>query len=190
MKKSTGTFQGGEDINRPLGEEDEVLLWAYIDGDLPVSEKIAIEKLVTQNNSWALRYKEFFELHRLLHASEMEAPSLRFSKNVMEEIGASKVATAVKDYIDKRLIWCISGALLILIIGLFCYGMLVASGSKTGSYEYMGSYLKEINYSAVFDRDFIHIFMMLNVMGALVLADRFLGRDALSRRKDDAHLEH
>jgi hypothetical protein len=187
MKKTTGTFEGDEDINRPLGEEDEVVLWAYIDGNLPASEKIAVEKLVAENKAWASRYNEFSELHRLLQVSEMEVPSLRFTKNVMEAIGLPEGAPRVKQYIDKRLIWCISGALGVLLIGLFCYGLLVAGESETTSYQYIGTYLKEINYSAFFDRDFIHIFMMLNVLGSLVLADRFLGRNTLSGRKGDTH---
>jgi hypothetical protein len=192
MEKTTETYSGGEDINRPLGEADEAVLWAYIDGSLQGSEKIVIEKRVIETKAWASRYKDFLELHQLLQASEMEAPSLRFTKNVMEEIAISEVAPAAKEYINKRFIWCVSGALFILIIGLFCYGMLVAGRSETNSYQYSGTFLKEINYRALFDRDYVHIFMMLNVIGALVLADRFLGSgiNKLFRLNDDAHVHH
>ena len=61
-------------------------LWEYIDGLSSPEERISIEKLLDTNQEWKETYDELLEVHRLVHSSALEEPSLRFTRNVMEEI--------------------------------------------------------------------------------------------------------
>jgi len=110
--------------NAPLRSDDmEARLWDYIDGISEASEKALIEKLVNDNAEWRSRYKELLELHQLVQSSELEEPSMRFTKNVMEEISRLHIAPAAKSYINKRVIWGIGGTFLAMIVGFLIYAV-------------------------------------------------------------------
>ena len=64
---------------------------------------------------------ELLHTHQLLNSSELEAPSMRFTKNVMEEISRYHVAPATKSYINKNIIRGIGAFFLTMIAGLFVY---------------------------------------------------------------------
>ncbi len=57
----------------------------------------------------------------MLRKEELEMPSLRFTKNVMEEIAQYQVAPATKNYINKNVIRGIFAFFLIMISGLLIY---------------------------------------------------------------------
>ena len=82
----------------------EKQLWDYIDGLSSPEEKTSIEKLLQSNIEWKNKYHELLEVQELLRSSEMEQPSMRFTKNVMEEIAKFHIAPATKNYINKRII--------------------------------------------------------------------------------------
>ena len=64
----------------------EQQLWSYIDGLSSAEERSAIQKMIETNLEWKNKYHELIEMHQLLNAVELEQPSMRFTKNVMEEI--------------------------------------------------------------------------------------------------------
>lgn len=88
-----------------MNHDMEERLWGYIDGTAPAAEKTVIEKLLATDATWKDKYSELLEVNQLLQASEMEAPSMRFSKNVMEEIAKYHIAPATKSYINNKIIW-------------------------------------------------------------------------------------
>ena len=48
-------------------------------------------------------------VHQLMTGSELEAPSMRFTVNVMDEIAHYQIAPATKSYINKNIIRGIGG---------------------------------------------------------------------------------
>ena len=74
----------------------EESLWNFIDGTISASEKIVVEKLLQTDADWKAKYGELLQVNELLQSSELEAPSLRFSKNVMEQISKLHIAPATK----------------------------------------------------------------------------------------------
>ena len=100
----------------------ESRLWDYIDGRNSMAEKSTIEKLLESNHEWKTKYHELQEVHQLLQSSELEQPSLRFTKNVMEEISRLYIAPATKTYINKKIIWGIASFFFITIFGFLIYG--------------------------------------------------------------------
>ncbi len=83
-------------------------MWEYIDGQSSIEEESAIEKLIETNLQWKKKYHELIEIHQLVQSSALEEPSLRFTKNVMEEIAKYHIAPATKTYINKKIIWGIA----------------------------------------------------------------------------------
>ena len=70
------------ETQKPMEER----LWDFIDGRSAASEKSFIEKILETDIEWKAKYHELLEAHRLFQTTELEEPSMRFTKNVMEEI--------------------------------------------------------------------------------------------------------
>src|SRR6478752_4876567 len=97
-------------------------LWEFIDGQSSIEEASAIEKLIETNKQWKEKYHELLELHQLVQSSALEEPSLRFTKNVMEEIAKYQIAPAAKTYINNKIIWGIGIFFISLFVGFLIYG--------------------------------------------------------------------
>src|SRR5215510_11884699 len=111
------------DQNSPLGAGGiEKQLWDYIDGLSSGEERTSIERLLQTNLEWKNKYQELLEVQQLLKSSELEQPSMRFTKNVMEEIAKFHIAPATKNYINNRIIWGIGAFFITLIVGFLIYG--------------------------------------------------------------------
>ena len=171
------------DISTPVSNtgdgEIESRLWEYIDGLSTATERTVVESLIQSHLEWKQKYRELLEVHQLMHASELESPSMRFTKNVMEEITKHQIAPAAKTYIDKRVIWGIAIFFFTMIAGLLVYGFgQINWSSSDGSIDKYIS-LDKIDYSKFFNNTFMNVFMMMNVILGLVLLDRWLA----NRRK-------
>ena len=154
----------------------EQQLWAYIDGISTNEERSVVEKLLQNNFEWKNKYHELLEVNNLIRSSELEQPSMRFTKNVMEKIAQYHIAPATKNYINKKIIWGIAGFFFTLIAVFLIYGFSqVEWTSGTDSkYSIDLSRLSQVDYSKIFNNNFVNGFMMLNVLLGLVLLDRVL----------------
>ena len=153
----------------------EARLWEYIDGFTSGEERSVIQKLIDENTEWKTKYQELLELHQSINLVELEQPSLRFTKNVMDEIAKHHIAPAAKTYINKYIIWGIGIFFITVIVGFLVYGFAqvdwtAASDSKST----LGVDLNKIDYGRMFNNNFVNMFMMLNVVLGLFLLDRFL----------------
>ena len=154
----------------------EQQLWAYIDGISSNEERSVVEKLLHSNFEWKNKYHELLEIHQLINTAELEQPSLRFTKNVMEKIAQYHIAPATKNYINKKIIWGIAGFFFTLIGVFLIYGFSqVEWTSATNSKPAIDlSQLSQVDYSKIFNNNFVNGFMMINVLLGLVLLDRVL----------------
>ena len=159
-------------------------LWDYIDGISSPAERSAIDELLAANLEWQQKYRELLNVHQLLNASELDAPSMRFTKNVMEEIARHHVAPATKTYINKNVIRGIGAFFLTLIVGLVTYILSQFKWSATGN----GSFfvpksanlnlerLNNVNVSKAFNSTYITVFMLIAVVMGFMLLDMYLQR--------------
>ena len=154
----------------------EQQLWAYIDGISSYEEKTSIEKMLQSNLEWKNKYHELIEIHQLMNSAELEHPSMRFTKNVMEEIAKLHIAPATKNYINKKIIWGIAGFFFTLIAVFLIYGFSQVEWTSASDSKYSVdlSRLSQVDYSKVFNNNFVNAFMMVNVLLGLVLLDRVL----------------
>lgn len=167
----------------PNYQDIEERLWNYIDGTSAATEKSAVEQLLQSNAEWKSKYHELLEVNKLLQSSELEQPSMRFTKNVMEEIAKLHIAPATKTYINKRIIWGIGIFFITLIIGFIVYGIGLINWSEPGNTT-ISDNLNKVNFSKIFSNTYVNVFMMINVVLGLFLLDRYLANKRKQFREE------
>ncbi len=161
----------------------EERLWNFIDGTVSADEKTVIEQLLQQDAEWKSKYSELLQVNELLRSSELEAPSLRFTRNVMEEISKLHIAPATRSYINKKIIWGIGFFFIAMFIGFLIYGfgqMVFTTGEESRISKEIGKF----DISKFFNNNWINAFMMINVVIGLVLLDNYLGNKRKAFRKE------
>ena len=173
--------------NSPFGEGDEQRLWDYIDGLSSPSEKSVIDELIEANGEWKAKYHELLEVHQLMQSSELEEPSMRFTKNVMERIAQVQVAPATRNYINRNVIRGIMAFFFILIAGIIVY--LVGKTQWTGSASdtFLSSHRlnpDKLNWARTLGSLPVNVFILVNVVLGLFLLDKYLQQKKKSRHED------
>jgi hypothetical protein len=176
----------------------EERLWDYIDGLSSPAEQSAIQSLIAENIEWRQKYKELLNMHQLVDATELEAPSMRFTKNVMEEIARYQVAPATKSYINKNIIRNISAFFLALIAGsltliagflVYCLRQFKWSSGNSPSlppgYDLnkFNTRIEKFDWGKVFNSAYTSIFMLVLVILGLVMLDMYLQRKKQKRHE-------
>ena len=151
----------------------EQQLWEYIDGISSDEKRTTIEKMLQSNLEWKNKYHELLELQQLLNTTELEQPSMRFTKNVMEKIAQYHIAPAAKNYINKKIIWGIAGFFLTLIGAFLIYGFAQIDWNFQDNSKPLIDF-STFDMGKVFNNNFVNVFMMINVLLGLVLLDRVL----------------
>lgn len=169
------------DTQQPIEEQ----LWEYIDGTATADNRLRIESLLQSQAEWKAKYKELLEISQLLQATDLDAPSLRFSKNVMEEITRMQIAPATKSYINKRIIWGIGIFFITMMVAILGYGFSQMEWTSNGKDNLSFSdQLSKLDASKFFNNDLINGFMMINVILGLLLLDNYLRNKRKSFHKE------
>ncbi|PWU02895.1 MAG: hypothetical protein C5B52_04420, partial [Bacteroidetes bacterium] len=134
---------------------------------------------------WQDRYQELLGINKLMKQQEVEVPSMRFTKNVMDAIASQHISKATIKYLNKKIIYGIAGFFFLLMTSLLVYVLLNADFSSS---ESSGSQIiKEYgswDISKYMSKSIVQIIMFINVILGLVLLDRYL-----SSRKNKFHQE-
>ncbi len=161
----------------------EERLWEYIDGTATAADRQRIESLLQSQAEWNEKYSELLEINQLLHSTELDAPSLRFTKNVMEEITRQHIAPATKSYINNKIIWGIGIFFITLLVAILVYGFSQMEWTTTPESSFTEQ-LSKIDTSKFFNNDLINVFMMINVLLGLVLLDHYFSNKRKQFRKE------
>lgn len=164
------------EMNSRFGPGDEERLWEYIDGIATPEEKTIIDQLLESSAEWREKYNDLFAIQQLLRASDLEEPSMRFTKSVMEEIGKLHIAPATKTYINKNIIRGLAIFFITMIVGFLVYGFgqIDWTVGTVGDDSTLPVDLTKLDYSKMFSNDWVNAFMMINVILGLFLFDRYL----------------
>ncbi|HXB28685.1 MAG TPA: hypothetical protein VNW49_02645 [Puia sp.] len=177
-----------------MEQEMEKLIWEYIDGLGDATLKADISKHIAEDPVWHNKYIELMNIHEMLQKEDLEMPSLRFTKNIMEEIAHLHVAPATKNYINKNVIRGFMAFFLVMIGGLFIYfiGQIHWSSNSTGNLIPAYSLnANKVNWSLLLNNTYVNIFIGINVMLGLILVDKYMqgkknSRDAGRLTKGDS----
>lgn len=169
-------------------QQMEEQIWNYIDGTAGEKEVSFIERMIATDMEWQKKYKELLEVNQLLKTDlELEQPSLRFSKNVMEQISSLQPARATVKYINKNIIRSIAAFFILTITGLLVYSltqMSWTSGSTVSlPFDVQSLNLDKFDFSRLMSSTWINIVLMINVVLGLMLLDSYLRR----KKKSSAH---
>ena len=160
-----------------MDQEMEKLIWEYIDGYCSPAEKERITQRLTEDPIWHNKYTELMRIHEWLQKEELEMPSLRFTKNVMEEIAHFQVAPATKNYINKNVIRGIAAFFLVMIVGLFIYfvGQIHWNSASTGNLIPAYSVdANKLNWGKMLNNTYVNIFVGINIVLGLILLDKYM----------------
>jgi hypothetical protein len=159
----------------------EMKLWSYIDGSVDDEERLRIEGLISSDTNWKRQYLLLLQLRDLLAEKlDIDHPSMRFSKNVMEQIADARIAKASRLYINKTIIVAITFFFLALITGLLIYGFTEVNWSG-GNSGIALDFLK-IDVSRFLNEQSLNIFLMVNIVLAMILLDRYLSQRSQKNR--------
>lgn len=174
------------DTNQSLHPQDEqmdIRLWEYLDGIATASERTVIEKLLEDNEAWKKRYAELLQLNQEISASGLEQPSMRFTRNVMEEIARLHITPAARSYINNRIIWGIGLFFILMLAGILVYGFgqMLSDPGDPGN---ISKNIPKLDFSKFFNNDIVNALMMVNVVIGLFLFDNYLSGKRKKFRKE------
>ncbi|HWJ25783.1 MAG TPA: hypothetical protein VNS32_04520 [Flavisolibacter sp.] len=155
-------------------QQMEMRIWDYIDGNLSVEEKSFVENLVQTNQAWREKHAELLQVHTLMQDSlELEAPSMSFTRNVMEEISRLQITPASKKYLNKKIIWGLGGFFLLTLLGFFVYAFSQATWTSDST-SVLPFNLESMNYGKLVNSAYTNVFLMINTVLGLMLLDMYL----------------
>lgn len=162
-------------------EQVEQFVWDYIDGLSTADEKAMVERLLQTDSRWRSVYEELLRVRsEIREADLLDQPSMRFTRNVMDEVSKYAIAPPAQSYINKKIIYGIAAFFILSIVGLLGYGISQMDlGSGSGSGTGMGIDFSKwtLDSSSILNSSVIYGFMFLNVVGGLALLDTYLKRD-------------
>src|SRR5215218_8083027 len=151
----------------------EQRLWEYIDGFSSADERTVVETLIRENKQWRDLYQELLQVHQSLTDIDLEQPSMRFTKSVMEEIAKHHIAPATKAYINKKVIWGIAAFFILSIVGFLIYGFgQIDWSASANASSSLGIDLSKVDYDKMFNNTVMNVIMMLNAVLGLMFLDR------------------
>ncbi|MBE7173341.1 MAG: hypothetical protein INR73_22400 [Williamsia sp.] len=154
--------------------EMEEKLWSYIDGFSTEADKAEVEDLLKRDTLWKDTYHELLSVQQLLHSAELEEPSMRFTRNVMEEIAKLHIAPAAKTYINKNIVYGLGIFFTVMIAGLLVFAAVLIGSSTTTSSAAFHTNLDKFDWGKLFDSVYLKIFLMVNTVLVLMLVDKYL----------------
>jgi hypothetical protein len=161
----------------------EMRLWDYIDGDIDAAEKAQIEELLRIDVRWQSAYKQLLHTNKILHDNlELDEPSVRFTKNVMDEISKLKIAPATKNYINKKIINGIAAFFAIVIGGGLLYFLTQINWSATSGSSWSFD-VKKLDASKYLSKQALQIFVIINAVLVLILIDKILLRKKVPSKR-------
>jgi hypothetical protein len=160
-----------------MDKEMEKLIWEYIDGQCGPSGKAIISRHIAEDPIWHRKYIELMSIHEMLQKEDLEMPSMRFTKNIMEEIAHFHVAPATKNYINKNVIRGFMAFFLVMIGGLFIYFIGQIHWSSTSTGNLIPAYslnANKVNWGLLLNNTYVNIFIGINIILGLILVDKYL----------------
>ena len=166
-------------------QQMEERLWNWLDGLCSQTETKQLQEMVDTLPEWKASYAELQELHKSLKTDmELMQPSMRFSKNVMEQIALTSITNTSKAYLNNRIIWAIGGIFVALISAVLLYaiGMVDWAAQSGNSSSLPKTGLEKVNWSQAFGGSFTTIAVIIIGLLCMVLLDQYLRPKMLGKK--------
>jgi len=162
----------------------ELQLWAYIDGLCNDNDKAYVENKIATDLQWKTQYNQLISLHTTIFANkDLEQPSMRFSKNVMDIIEQDAIIPAKRQYLNPFIIRGIFAFFILSLISFLTYSLFTADWSHTNSRIANTTSLSQFSFGKLFNNEFFNLLIWINIVIGLLLVDTLLRRKRLSNYK-------
>lgn len=165
----------------------EAKLWAYLHGLADDAEQAVIKQLVQTDPAWRNCHDRLMKEEEAFRGIALEGPSMRFTKNVMEQVQALQVAPATKTYVNRKIIYGIGGFFLLLITATLAYIIPQLDFSQGGGNSLpLNLPAMDVDWTRYFNNTTLQIFIIIDAVAALFFLDRYLQRKKAHWQTDKA----
>lgn len=164
----------------------EERIQAYIDHEFDEAERLLIEQKMDTDKNWSEHYHAVLAVHELLSTGlEPMEPSMRFTKNVMEDIAGLEIAKPIRLRQNPwifRIAGGILASILLAIVGYSVSLMDFSPGSSESKLPIPSMQVPEVNWAGYLGQGTtLLLFMICTILG-LFLADKLLAKKSLKHR--------
>jgi hypothetical protein len=150
----------------------EEQIWDYIDGNLTIEEKLAIETKIATDLTYSSIYKELSAVNLHLNAMETDMPPMAFNRNVMDRVAKEIAPVSLKTKVNQWIIYGIAAFFIFTLSAILIFAI-----SQT---NFSGSNIKlpemNIDFTRYFGPAFIKIFLFTDLLLGFIYLDVFLRR--------------
>ncbi|WP_316735577.1 hypothetical protein [Pedobacter aquatilis] len=156
----------------------EQQLWDYIDGNLDDADRKGIEHLLATNIDIKQQYEELLLVNEVLNGIEIDAPSMSFTRNVMENIALEPAPVVLKTKVDTRIIFGIATFFLVSILGIFGY---IISTTNFTVPDFKLNFSVNFNVEHYITPTALYVFIGIDLILALIFMDYFLRKKLVQK---------
>jgi hypothetical protein len=158
----------------------EERIQSYMDGLCNEAERIEIAENIKSIPAWRDTYTSLHEIHILLQQDiEPMEPSMRFSKNVMDEIAGLKIARPIQQFINPWIFRITAGILGVFLLAIVGYAFSLtdfSSGISDSNLPIPSIQMPTVNWTSYLGQGTtMMLFMICTILG-LYLADKLLSK--------------
>jgi hypothetical protein len=163
----------------------EERIQAYINGECNDADRITVEHKIAGDKVWREQYQAMLSVHELLLSGlEPMEPSMRFSKNVMDEIAGLTIARPARQFINPWIFRITGGILGTFLLAILVYSFSLADFSSGASDTKLPALptiqVPEVNWTNFLGQGTtLMLFMVCTILG-LYIADKLLGKKLLN----------
>ena len=160
----------------------EEKIWTYIDGTCTATEKEEIETSLASDSEFNKLYKSLLVLHQqLLTQTEIEEPSMSFTRNVMEQVTKEFLPATLKTKVNQKIIYAIGGCFLLALLSLLGFAIATTEAK-------LNINMSRINWQLQVPEGFnsaaLLIFVFVDLVLLLIYLDIYLRRGSTVSKQD------
>jgi hypothetical protein len=159
---------------------DEEILWNYIDGICTADEQLAVSNRIAADEAFRLKYNELLSLNTEFSQMELDEPSMAFTFNVIEDIRALEAQKPLKTTVNKRIILGIALFFVCTIVGLLVYTLSTINWSVAGQLVIKTPGINIPKMASFITKPVLDGFVFFDIVLALFLFDHFFRKKSIS----------
>ncbi|WP_421945658.1 anti-sigma factor family protein [Pedobacter sp.] len=152
----------------------EQQLWDYIDGNLTEAEQKDIELKIADNSDIKQQYEDLLSINNTLNELEIDAPSMSFTRNVMESVALEPAPVALRTKVDTRIVYGVSLFFLLPLLAIFGYVVSTTSFTMPNFSKYFST---NFNIQDYLTPTTVYVFIGVDVILALIFMDYLLRKN-------------
>lgn len=152
----------------------EQQLWDYIDGNLTEAGQKDIEQKIATNIDIKRQYEDLLSINDTLNGLEIDAPSMSFTRNVMERVELEPAPIALSTKVDTRIVYGVALFFLLPLLAIFGYVLSTTNFIMPNFSQYFST---NFNIQDYLTPTTVYVFIGVDVILALIFMDYLLRKN-------------